>query len=443
MTAGKTISVKPVITLYRSVWPVLLILWLCLLVAPDIYAKDSTAGSLLRADLKPALDYSRQHNGAAVLIMKEGKILLEDYQNGRKVDDANYLASGTKSFWGPVIAAMIEDGLVSSFDERVADTITEWKNDRNKSRITVRHLLNLSSGLRENMRELGGEKGKAENRYEFAITLSTVSPPGSNFRYGPAHFATLGAFMKRKLAPKKLSPLDYLKQRILDPIGVEFTKWKHDRSGNPHLPNGAYMTARNWANYGRFIGQLGRWDNKQIIRQDLIEECLRGSNANSGYGLTFWLNEPGGRGFLKSQRPPAGAKAGFIYPWGYSEIAGALGAGKTRMYIFPEQDLVVVRQAIGPRDRYIDSEFLHLVLTDRAQSEVSATEATSVPASDTAQPAASSFKRLDRNSDNYLSRDEIPDERSGLQNNFDRLDRNNDGKLSLDEFSLISRHMSR
>ena len=440
MRSNAGVFLKHVMNIYRSAWLGLFALSLCLLTLATADALDRRSETLLRADLKPALDYSRQHNGAAVLVMKGGEILLEEYQNGRKASQANYLASGTKSFWGPVIAAMIEDGLVSSFDERVADTITEWQKDQNKSRITVRHLLNLSSGLRENMRALGGEKGNAENRYEFAITLSTVTPPGSLFRYGPAHFSALGAFMTRKLEPRGLSPLDYLKQRILDPIGVEFADWKHDKSGNPHLPNGAHMTARHWANYGRFIAQFGRWGDKQIIRQDLIEECLRGSRANPGYGLTFWLNEPGGRGFLKKQRPPAGAKSGWIYPAGYPDIAGALGGGKTRMYIFPEQDLVIVRQAIGPRDRYNDSEFLNLVLADPAQSEASVTDTKPAPASEPVQSASSIFKRIDQNGDSHLSLDEIPEARTKLRNNFDRLDRDKDGKLSLDELSLIFKY---
>lgn len=435
-------SLKYTLNAYRVAWLGLLVLSFCLLEPTTVDALDRSSETLLRADLKPALEYSRKYNGAAVLIVKDGKILLEEYQNGRKASEANYLASGTKSFWGPVIAAMIEDGLVSSFDEPVANTITEWKNDPNKSRITVRHLLNLSSGLRENMHQIGGEGGIAKNRYEFAITLQGAHTPGSFFRYGPAHFAVLGAFMKRKLAPQKLSPLDYLKQRILDPIGAEYAEWQHDASGNPHIPNGANMTARNWAKYGQFIAQLGKWGDKQIVRRDLIEECLRGSSANPGYGLTFWLNEPGGHGFLKSQRPPAGAKSGWIYPWGYPEIAGALGAGKTRMYIFPEHGLVVVRQAQRPWDRrYIDSEFLNLVLAGPVQSEATATEVTA-PAINSDKSTLSIFETLDRNSDNYLTRDEISEWRTGLWNNFDRLDKNKDGKLSLDEISQIPRHTS-
>ena len=46
-----------------------------------------------------------------------------------------------------MLAAAIEDKLIKNFDEKVSDTITEWKNDKQKSNITLRQLLSLTSGI--------------------------------------------------------------------------------------------------------------------------------------------------------------------------------------------------------------------------------------------------------------------------------------------------------
>jgi len=293
--------------------------------------------------------------------------MFEHHLNDGSTAEANYLASGTKSFWGVAAAAMIEDGLISSFNEPVSATICEWTSDSRKNRITIRQLLNLTSGLKENMKQLGGLEGRAEDKYAFAINLPAVSEPGRRFRYGPSHFYVFGEVMKRKLKSRGQTPLDYLKQRILDPLGIIIDKWIHDDAGNPHIPNGAYVAAMDWAKFGLFLLRLGRSNGEQIVRADLINECFKGSSANPGYGLTFWLNQPEGMGAKKTQRAPTGSVAGWIYPDGYPELIGALGSGRTRMYIIPSRQLVLVRQAEKKKaDVLTDSGFLKQILNGDA-----------------------------------------------------------------------------
>jgi CubicO group peptidase (beta-lactamase class C family) len=175
--------------------------------------------------------------------------------------------------------------------------------------------------------------------------------------------------MKRKLAAKKQTPLDYLKARILNPIGVKIADWVHDASGNPHMPNGAHLTARDWAKFGQWLLQGGQWNGKQIVKKDLLEECFKPSQANLGYGLTFWLNQPGGVGLAPEDRmSKADDKGGFIYPGGCPDLAGALGAGQCRMYVIPSRKMVVLRQCETPRDRYQDDVFLALLFGGNAAS---------------------------------------------------------------------------
>src|SRR5207249_4935391 len=75
------------------------------------------------------------------------------------------LASGTKSFSGAMLAAAVEDGLLK-LDEKVADTITEWKNDQRKSQITIRHLLSLTSGI------FGGSTREFSPSYARAVIIA-------------------------------------------------------------------------------------------------------------------------------------------------------------------------------------------------------------------------------------------------------------------------------
>jgi len=212
----------------------------------------------------------------------------------------------------------------------------------------------------------------APNKYRYAVGLPGRTEPGTQFRYGPSHFYAFGELIRRKLEAREQSPLDYLEARVLDPIGCRFERWVHDGAGNVHIPNGCYMTAREWLKFGRLVLDRGRWDGQQIVASKPLAECFRPSAANPGYGLTWWLNTRGGFGVSPRQKAPDGASGGFIYHDGFTDIAGALGAGRNGLYVVPSLDLVVIRQisneATLDQDRqrfalgFKDHEFLARVL---------------------------------------------------------------------------------
>ena len=328
---------------------------------------------------EPAADYSARNGGRAVVVMIGGEIVFERYDNGFGPESATHLHSATKGFWGPVIAAMIEDGLVESFDEIAGKTLPEWKDHPRKSRITLRHLLGLNAGLVQDVTKLQGHDRPtlASDLYQHAIGVQAVREAGAVFQYGPSCYYVLGEIMKRKLASRKQTPLDYLKQRILDPIGAKADDWVHDASGNPHIPNGAHWTAREWIKYGQWLLQGGEWEGKQIVRRELLGELVKPSQANSGHGLAFWLNRPGGQGSISFQTAPAGAKGGFIYHDACPDLFAALGAGKCRMYVIPSLNMVALRQGDSKRDRFSDHVFLSILLgTGPGDSSAPATGAT-------------------------------------------------------------------
>lgn len=127
-------------------WSVLLSL-ITLLALGRLVAGGEQAAEPFTADsLRSGADYLKDRNGHAMLVYYRDTLVFEEYFNGWSADKPHRLASGTKSFSGAMLAAAAEDGLLT-IDEKVADTIVEWKDDQRKSQITIRHLLSLTSGI--------------------------------------------------------------------------------------------------------------------------------------------------------------------------------------------------------------------------------------------------------------------------------------------------------
>ena len=137
------------------------------------------------------------------------------------------------------------EGLLT-LDEPVAKTITEWKGDEQKEKITIRHLLTFTSGLKNIDRSLHGRSTK--DKYAASIAGAVASEAGRKFRYGSNHLMVFGEVMKRKLAKHEDKAvagndvLAYLENRVFDPIGMKHGLWIRDQKKNPLLPYGAYVT---------------------------------------------------------------------------------------------------------------------------------------------------------------------------------------------------------
>jgi CubicO group peptidase (beta-lactamase class C family) len=291
-----------------------------------------------------AAHYSADHSGDAVLIYRRGTLALEQYQNGYDSLSPHPLASGTKTF-ACVLAALGQgDGLLT-LDEPVARTIPELATHSAVAGITIRQLLNLTSGLE------ASPDG----------SLTVVSAPGHRFAYGGTSFGVFAEVMSRKLHGQDL--LAYLTRRVFTSLGVTIGPWQRDGAGRPGLASGASITARGWGQFGVLLAQRGLWKGRQLVPRGGLTECGKGSDANPYYGLGMWLNaaEP-------TRAPAPGVeRAGpsdhlIQAPDLPHDLWLAAGTGGQRLYILPSAGLVVVRFGHNTGPDYRDDVFLRILL---------------------------------------------------------------------------------
>jgi CubicO group peptidase (beta-lactamase class C family) len=319
--------------------------------------------------LRAAAAYSAAREGISFLVLVDGRVVFEEYPNGGAATRPHELASGTKSFSGVMAAAAVKDGLLR-LDERVADSISEWRADARKAEVTVRQLLSLTSGV-----TTGGERGRVPT-YADAVATPLADEPGQRFSYGAVPFQVFGEVMRRKLLPRGEEPLEYLRRRVLDPIGLSTGRWRRGADGNPHLPSGAALTARDWAKLGELVRLGGRWNGAALLDPEALEACFEGTAANPRYGLSWWLNRPIDRRLALSI-PVLRRNTASLWevPGVPRDLVFAAGAGNQRLYVSRGRSLVVVRQAKGilralrgEESDFSDATFLGLLLAPPTES---------------------------------------------------------------------------
>jgi CubicO group peptidase (beta-lactamase class C family) len=281
-------------------------------------------------NLIAAQAYADRHGPHALLVERDGEIVVEAYAGGYDPAKPHALYSGTKSFWGVAAVAAQHDGLLH-LDERVAETFASWASG-SKALVTLRHVLQLTSGI-----GFGG-LGASVPPYEKALATALKDEPGARFTYGGIPLQVFGAVLARKLEPRALTPHEYLRRRVLDPAGARIGWWRTLADGTHPLPTGAALTARDWLAFGRLVLAGGTVHGTTVVAPDELAACFTGSVANARYGLTWWLS-------------PLRAVPDVVY---------ASGSGGQAMYVVPSERTIAVR--FGASSSYKHDAFLKRLL---------------------------------------------------------------------------------
>ncbi|MGJ3230797.1 MAG: serine hydrolase domain-containing protein [Oceanicaulis sp.] len=241
-----------------------------------------------------------------------------------------------------LVGKAIEDGHIQSVDQPVSTWLTEW-DDQPRGAITVRDLLNMASGLELYLDNI--DPADKATRVFFgsdttsaALEYDVEDAPGTRFEYNYINPEILGIVLERASGRRYA---DYLSEAIWKPVGAdEAYVWLDREGGRPHFNAALFARAEDWLRLGVMIAQEGAFGGDQVIPQSWIERMAEPSPANPGYGMV-WLAEPYVAERRLADEVPYTVSAS--EPFAVSDLMIFDGYGGQRLYVSPQEDLVIVR----------------------------------------------------------------------------------------------------
>lgn len=275
----------------------------------------------------------------SLLVIHKGKIIHERYAPGVDQTTRTRTWSTAKSIAATLIGMQV-DAKKMALDASVnIEWLPELIGDQDpRDAITLRHLLNMSSGLYPvdsfNMEYATGSGlsyWAGASSVDGARIRGLVRSPGSYWDY--ENFDTLLAVKAFKSSLANESAYrQFPRKRLLDKIGMRNTLLSTDRFGDYILSSQVYTNARDLGRFGLLYLNNGVWNGERLISKHWIEFSRKPAPAaaarDNDYGAQWWLVPDSRKGEV-----PAGA---------YST------AGNRGQYVIvdPSHDLVIVRRGL-------------------------------------------------------------------------------------------------
>ena len=302
---------------------------------------------------KPLDKFLADTGTTAFLVIDDDTLLYEEYFNGYDRESTQTSFSVAKSFVSALVGIAIQEGYIGSVDDPITKYIPELEQPA-MDKITIHHLLTMSSGLKYSGEGGGGgplgDDAKTyydPNLRELALTVGLEVEPGRRWEYNNYHPLLLGMVLERATGRPVTT---YLSQKIWRPLGMEAEgSWSLDSesSGFEKMESGINARAIDFAKFGRLYLKRGEWDGEQVVPASWVEQSTRVETTTDPadfYQYFWWVD------VVEPER-------------GRFMARGNLGQ---YIYVVPDKDLVIVR--FGERFGYNRwPELLHSI-ADKAPS---------------------------------------------------------------------------
>ncbi len=270
------------------------------------------------------LDDAKETKTAAFVIIKDGKLLHEQYFNGYNATSKTNSFSMAKTVTALLLGAAIDDGKIKSENQLFSDFYHNYAKVPFGKTLSLKDLVTMEAGLdwNENYHNPFSPNAKAYygNSLAEAVFLRKLKEtPGTHFEYQSGATQLLG-FAIRKAVNMPLA--EYASKKLWQPLGMEHTAlWTTDENGMEKTFCCIYSNALDFAKLGQLLLDDGKVGSTQIIKPAYLKKMLTPTTlSDNTYGYGVWFN--------------------YDNKYKYYQYWGMLGQ---YIIVVPEKKLVIVR----------------------------------------------------------------------------------------------------
>ncbi len=235
----------------------------------------------------------------SLLVVRNAKIVSEEYYNGRDLYAMDPLYSVTKSFTSALIGIAIDKGYIKDVNQKLEvffPDLLQYDPDSSKKQITIKQLLTMQSGF-DSEEHLRKEINSSSNFLQAILSSKLRFSPGTEFLYSTHGSHLLSGIITR--ATKQIM-YDFAMETLFNPIGIEYVAWIHDQNDLTLGGAGIFLTARDMARFGTLYLEKGRIGDHQIVSEKWVQESTMNQRGfttswkemtDVGYGYQWWTGK--------------------------------------------------------------------------------------------------------------------------------------------------------
>jgi CubicO group peptidase (beta-lactamase class C family) len=295
--------------------------------SPEEQGMDST----MRAGL------TKLGNNASLfsaLVIRHDRLVAERYYHGSGAQRSNNVHSASKSILQALVHIAIVKGYIGSLDDPVADYLPEYfaNASPDKKKITLRHMLTMTSGLDWTEDSTESQVQKASNWVQAILGRSLVSAPGTTYNYSTGDTHVVSAVLQKAT---RMSTCQFAHQYLFGPMGITAEHWGRDPRGIFSGGYNLYLTPREMAKFGLLYLHDGKWAGRPLVPHSAVRAAQAQTTQvddTFAYSEGWWMDTISGRSMY--------------FAWGY---------GGQFIYVIPSADVVLVTSENSSNNKEINA----------------------------------------------------------------------------------------
>ena len=270
---------------------------------------------------------AKGYNVHGLMMLRHEKVIAEHWWTPYAPEYQHAMYSATKTFTGAAVGFAVQEGLLklddkvtSFFPDLLPDTISTQL-----AKLSVKHLLTMTVGHAPTR-----YAGSGKSQVRLFLAAPFAYEPGTSFAYNITASHMLSHIITQVTG---VSIHDYLKPRLLDPLGIKDVIWEMDNDGIPMGNGGSHMKTSDLAKMGLFLLNKGKWNGKQLLNAAWIDSAT----TPHRFQHPEWTEEE-----IENAKDDGAQGYGYQIWMGRRHSYRAIGGQNQLIMVIPEYDFILV-----------------------------------------------------------------------------------------------------